>query len=83
MCLKIDYCAINTKKFYFRNLVLSYIFFEPYPRESKMAVIRSVEIKNFRSIQELNWQPQNGINYLIGPVDTGKSSLAVSLYFVN
>lgn len=40
-----------------------------------MAIIRNVQIKNFRSIQELNWQPQNGINCLIGPGDTGKSTL--------
>ena len=40
-----------------------------------MAVVRSLEIKNFRSIKELDWEPQTGINCLIGPGDTGKSSI--------
>lgn len=40
-----------------------------------MARIRLVEIKHFRSIKELNWLPQPGVNCLIGPGDSGKSSI--------
>lgn len=40
-----------------------------------MARIRRLEIKNFRSIKELNWTPSPGINCLIGPGDSGKSSI--------
>lgn len=40
-----------------------------------MARIRLVEIKHFRCINELTWQPQPGINCLIGPGDSGKSSI--------
>ncbi|CAN0120717.1 unnamed protein product, partial [Phaeothamnion confervicola] len=40
-----------------------------------MAIIRSVSILNFRSIQKLDWNPKPGINCLIGPGDTGKSSI--------
>ncbi len=37
--------------------------------------IRLVEIKNFRGIKELLWQPQPGINCLIGSGDAGKSTI--------
>ena len=40
-----------------------------------MTRIRRLEIRNFRSIQELNWVPSNGVNCLIGPGDSGKSSI--------
>lgn len=40
-----------------------------------MARIRLVEIKNFRGIKELTWYPTAGINCLIGPGDSGKSSI--------
>jgi len=40
-----------------------------------MARIRKVEIKNFRGIKELVWLPSSGINCLIGPGDSGKSSI--------
>ncbi|PKO43531.1 MAG: ATP-dependent endonuclease [Betaproteobacteria bacterium HGW-Betaproteobacteria-22] len=40
-----------------------------------MAIIRKLEIKNFRSIQSLNWAPMPGINCLIGPGDSGKSTI--------
>ena len=40
-----------------------------------MARIRAVEIKNFRGIQELKWLPSPGINCLIGPGDSGKTSI--------
>ena len=40
-----------------------------------MARIRQVEINNFRCIRELTWLPEPGINCLIGPGDSGKSSI--------
>lgn len=40
-----------------------------------MVRIRKVEIRNFRSIQSLDWAPSAGINCLIGPGDSGKSSI--------
>lgn len=40
-----------------------------------MAKIRYVEIKNFRGIKELDWAPRDGINCLIGPGDSGKTSI--------
>lgn len=40
-----------------------------------MARIRRLEIRNFRSIQCLDWVPSAGINCLIGPGDSGKSSI--------
>lgn len=40
-----------------------------------MARICKIEIENFRSIRRLSWCPTAGINCLIGPGDSGKSSL--------
>ncbi len=40
-----------------------------------MARVRAVEIGNFRGIKELTWYPAAGINCLIGPGDSGKSSI--------
>jgi putative ATP-dependent endonuclease of OLD family len=40
-----------------------------------MARIRKIEIKNFRCVQELSWVPSSGINCLIGPGDSGKSTI--------
>lgn len=40
-----------------------------------MARVRHVEIRNFRSIQTLSWSPSNGVNCLIGPGDSGKSTI--------
>ena len=40
-----------------------------------MARIRHVQIQNFRCIQQLAWAPSPGINCLIGPGDSGKSSI--------
>lgn len=40
-----------------------------------MIKIRQVEIFNFRSIKHLSWQPKPGLNCLIGPGDSGKSSI--------
>src|SRR6516165_6522925 len=42
---------------------------------SCMARIRKIEIQNFRGIKELVWLPSAGINCLIGPGDSGKSSI--------
>jgi len=40
-----------------------------------VARIRKIEIRNFRSIQVLNWIPSEGINCLIGPGDSGKTTI--------
>ena len=40
-----------------------------------MARIRLVEIENFRGIKTLKWQPKNGINCLIGPGDSCKTTI--------
>ncbi len=40
-----------------------------------MATIRLVEIENFRCIRHLQWYPTPGINCLIGPGDSGKSTI--------
>ena len=44
-----------------------------------MARVRAVEIRNFRGIKELTWYPELGINCLIGPGDSGKSSVIDSI----
>ena len=40
-----------------------------------MPRVRHVAIRNFRSIQSLDWVPAPGINCLIGPGDSGKSTI--------
>jgi putative ATP-dependent endonuclease of OLD family len=40
-----------------------------------MAWIRKIEILNFRGIRSLTWLPSAGINCLIGPGDSGKSTV--------
>src|SRR5258705_3922444 len=40
-----------------------------------MTRIRAVRIDNFRGIRRLTWYPSSGINCLIGPGDSGKSSI--------
>jgi putative ATP-dependent endonuclease of OLD family len=40
-----------------------------------MAKIRRIEIANFRSIADLDWYPASGVNCLIGPGDSGKSTV--------
>jgi hypothetical protein len=40
-----------------------------------MARIRRLEVRNFRSIQCLDWHPSAGINCLVGPGDGGKSTI--------
>lgn len=44
-----------------------------------MARVRAVEIRNFRGIKALSWYPAPGINCLIGPGDSGKSSVIDSI----
>lgn len=46
-----------------------------------MARIRHIEIRNFRCIQFLEWQPSPGINCLIGSGDSGKSSILDAVDF--
>ncbi len=40
-----------------------------------MAQIRKLEVLNFRSIRTLSWIPTLGINCLVGPGDSGKSTI--------
>jgi putative ATP-dependent endonuclease of OLD family len=40
-----------------------------------VARIRRLEIRNFRSIRSLDWTPSAGVNCLVGPGDSGKSSI--------
>ena len=40
-----------------------------------MSIIRHLEINNFRSIKQLSWNPNPGLNCLIGPGDSGKSTI--------
>lgn len=40
-----------------------------------MVRIRQVRIQNFRGIKEFNWNPGSGLNCLIGPGDSGKSTI--------
>lgn len=40
-----------------------------------MARIRKLEIANFRGIGALTWHPSAGVNCLIGPGDSGKSTI--------
>jgi predicted ATPase len=40
-----------------------------------MSVVRHIEIQNFRSIRQLSWNPKPGLNCLIGPGDSGKSTI--------
>ncbi len=40
-----------------------------------MATIRIIEIENFRGIKHLEWYPTPGLNCLIGPGDSGKSTI--------
>ncbi|ADZ69038.1 ATP-dependent nuclease [Polymorphum gilvum] len=44
-----------------------------------MARIRKVEINNFRCIRSFVWYPSAGINCLIGPGDSGKSTILDAL----
>lgn len=40
-----------------------------------MARIRKIEIENYRGIKEFTWLPSSGVNCLIGPGDSGKSTI--------
>lgn len=40
-----------------------------------MTLIRAVEIENFRSVKALKWLPGAGINCLVGPGDSGKTTI--------
>ncbi len=40
-----------------------------------MGKVRVIEIANFRGIKDLRWLPTDGINCLVGPGDSGKSTI--------
>lgn len=46
-----------------------------------MARIRKIEIDRFRGIRRLQWYPSAGVNCLIGPGDSGKSSILDAIDF--
>lgn len=46
-----------------------------------MTLIRVVEIENFRSVKTFAWRPREGINCLIGPGDSGKSTILDAIDF--
>ncbi|MFM0166887.1 AAA family ATPase [Paraburkholderia sediminicola] len=46
-----------------------------------MVRIRKIEIRNFRSIRSLDWNPTDGVNCLIGPGDSGKSTILDAIDF--
>jgi putative ATP-dependent endonuclease of OLD family len=39
------------------------------------SVVRKIEVENFRCLKSFTWKPSAGINCLIGPGDSGKSSI--------
>src|ERR1700752_4497949 len=43
--------------------------------QEHMTLIRLIEIENFRAIRNLRWLPGPGVNCLIGPGDSGKSTI--------
>ena len=47
-----------------------------------MALVRHVSIQNFRGIASLDWFPNSGINAIIGPGDTGKSTVLEAIDLV-
>lgn len=46
-----------------------------------MTHIRKIAIRNFRSLRSLDWRPSEGVNCLIGPGDSGKSSILDAIDF--
>ena len=46
-----------------------------------MTLIRAITIDNFRGIRSLTWFPSVGLNCLIGPGDSGKSTLLEAIDF--
>lgn len=46
-----------------------------------MARIRKIIIENFRCIREMTWLPSPGVNCLIGPGDSGKSTILDAIDF--
>ena len=47
-----------------------------------MSVIRHVRIENFRGVRSLDWFPSPGVNALVGPGDTGKSTVLEAIDMV-
>jgi putative ATP-dependent endonuclease of OLD family len=47
-----------------------------------MAEVRKVTIERFRNLEQFVWNPSSGVNVLVGPGDTGKSTVlsALSLF---
>jgi predicted ATP-dependent endonuclease of OLD family len=50
-----------------------------------MALIRHIRIQNFRGIHKFDWFPSDRVNCLIGPGDSGKTTVldAIDLFKLN
>jgi putative ATP-dependent endonuclease of OLD family len=46
-----------------------------------MTLVRSLLVENFRCIKSLSWLPEAGVNCLVGPGDSGKSTVIDALDF--
>ncbi len=46
-----------------------------------MTVLRHLEVRRFRGIAQARWAPRDGVNGLIGPGDSGKSTLLDAIDF--
>ncbi len=46
-----------------------------------MTLVRAIEIEHFRGVESLKWQPHEGVNCLIGPGDSGKSTVLDAIDF--
>jgi len=44
-----------------------------------MSKVRRLTVKNFRGISSLTWHPNNGMNCLVGPGDSTKSSILAAI----
>ena len=47
-----------------------------------MPVVRHLHIENFRGVRSLDWSPSAGVNAVVGPGDTGKSTILEALDLV-
>jgi len=47
-----------------------------------MPILRHIEIKHFRAIDHLSWHVKPGLNCIIGPGDSGKSTVLDAIELV-
>ena len=46
-----------------------------------MPYLRKLDLENFRLFERLNWQPEAGINFILGDNGAGKTSILEALYY--